>query len=50
MIMPYWARPQNQTHTDSALGVFFFTPGRRQDLGEFGGFVLKLSAGEFVYF
>ena len=23
------------------VGVFYFTPGRRQDLGEFDGFVLK---------
>jgi hypothetical protein len=32
------------------VGVFFFTPGTRQDLEEFGGFVLKKSAGKFVYF
>jgi hypothetical protein len=28
----------------------FFTPGRRQDLGENGGFVLKFFAPKFVYF
>jgi hypothetical protein len=31
---------------DHAVGVFYFTPGRRQELGEFGGFVLKYSARE----
>jgi hypothetical protein len=29
-------------------GVFFIRPGRRQDLGELGGFALKNYAREFV--
>jgi hypothetical protein len=45
-----WAHAQNQTLTRSTCRCFFFTPGRRQDLEEFGGFVLKNSAGNFVYF
>jgi len=32
------------------VGVFFFTPGRRQDFEENREFVLKKSAGKFVYF
>ena len=33
---------------DRLVGVFYFTPGRRQDLGNFEGFVSKKLAGKFV--
>jgi hypothetical protein len=32
------------------VGVFCFIPGRRQDLGDEGGFLLKMLAPMFVYF
>jgi len=32
------------------VGVFCFTPGRCQDLGDFGTFALKILVPMFVYF